>query len=57
MDNNQPSVTRRVLAIMFGVCGAGTATYLAVQGSDIAFTALVTAVSMILGFYFGVKSN
>ena len=49
------SITRRVLAIMFGVCGAGSLTYLTVNGNAEAQTALVAIVSLITGFYFGVQ--
>jgi len=54
---DQPSLTRRVLAIMFGVCGAGVMTYLAIQGSGEAFTALVAVVATVTGFYFGTKTS
>jgi len=54
---DKPSLTRRILAIMFGVCGAGVMGWLALQGSELAFGALVTQVAMILGFYFGVKTS
>lgn len=51
------SITRRIIAIMFAICGAGVTSYLAIQGSEQAFTALIASVSMILGYYFGVKST
>uniref|UniRef100_A0A6M3K4P2 Holin n=1 Tax=viral metagenome TaxID=1070528 RepID=A0A6M3K4P2_9ZZZZ len=51
------SVTRRILAIIFGVCGAGVMTYLAIQGSSEAFTALVAVVGTVSGFYFGVQNK
>jgi uncharacterized membrane protein YfcA len=51
------SVTRRILAILFGVCGAGVMSYLALYGVDEAFTALVATVGSVIGFYFGTKSQ
>jgi len=54
---NQPSLTRRILAITFGVCGAGTMTYLALHGVPEAFAALIATVSTVVGFYFGTKTT
>jgi len=54
---DHPSLTRRILAIMFGVCGAGVMTWLAIQGSSEAFTALVAVVGTVTGFYFGTKAS
>ena len=51
------SVTRRIIAILFSVCGAGVMTYLALNGSPEAFTALVATVGVVVGYYFGVKST
>jgi hypothetical protein len=51
------SITRRIIAIAFSACGAGVWTYLAVTGSDTAIASLGTAVSLILGYYFGNASK
>ena len=50
------SMTRRVLAILFGACGAGVLTYLSLMGSPEALGALVATVGIVMGFYFGVKT-
>jgi len=55
--NDNVSLTRRILAIMFGVCGAGAMTYLAVTGNENAFTALIATVATVTGFYFGTKTS
>jgi len=57
MDTNYQSLTRRIIAIVFSVCGAGTLTYLALTGGDTALTALIAIVGSVTGFYFGAKSN
>lgn len=51
------SLTRRILAIMFGVCGAGVMTWLSINGNEGALTALIATVGTVTGFYFGVKEN
>lgn len=51
------SLTRRILAIMFGICGAGAMTFLALNGNSEAFVALVAVVGTITGFYFGTKQS
>lgn len=51
------SVTRRIIAIMFATCGAGTLTYLAITGLESALTSLISMVGIVMGFYFGVKSS
>ena len=56
-DNNFQSLTRRIIAITFSICGAGTLTYLALMGSGEALTALIAVVGTISGFYFGAKSS
>jgi len=50
------SITRRVLAIMGGVCYFGTITYLSFLGISEALSALIASGSLILGFYFGTKA-
>jgi hypothetical protein len=49
------SLTRRIIAIMFSACGAGTLTYLATTSGDA--TALIGVVGIIIGFYFGVAQT
>jgi len=51
------SITRRIIAIIFCVCGAGVMSYLAFKGVVEAFTALNTIVSLIVGFYFGTQAT
>lgn len=51
------SVTRRLIALLFAVCGAGVFTYLALQGVSEAFVALNTAVGLVLGYYLGVQAS
>jgi len=51
------SLTRRILAILFGVCGAGVLTYLSIMGSQEALVALISTVSLIIGFYFGTQQT
>ena len=51
------SRTRRILAIMVGVCGVGTMTWLAIGGNQQAFTTLGIITSMVLAFYFGTKAT
>ena len=51
------SITRRIIALIFAICGAGVLTYLAVvEGNGDALTALIGFVGMVIGFYFGAKS-
>uniref|UniRef100_A0A6M3KWV4 Uncharacterized protein n=1 Tax=viral metagenome TaxID=1070528 RepID=A0A6M3KWV4_9ZZZZ len=57
MNGDYQSITRRIIAIAFSLCGAGVLTILAIQGSEPALTALIAIVSAISGFYFGAKSN
>ena len=49
------SLTRRIIAITFSICGAGVMTYLSLQGSAEAFIALVAVVGTITGFYYGTQ--
>jgi len=51
------SVTRRILAILGGVCYFGTVTYLSFLGVGEALAALIASGSLILGFYFGTKAS
>lgn len=57
MSENYQSLTRRIIAIVFCVCGAGTLTYLALTGVESALTALIAIVGSVTGFYFGAKSS
>ena len=57
MDNNFQSVTRRILAIVFCISGAGSLTYLTIGGNETALTALIALVGSVIGFYFGAKST
>ena len=50
------SVTRRIIAIMFALCGAGVMSFLALHGSVEAFTALNSIVALVIGYYFGVQA-
>lgn len=56
MNENYQSLTRRIIAITFGICGAGVLSYLALNGVESALTALIAIVGTITGFYFGAKS-
>lgn len=56
MNENFQSVTRRIIAIVFSLCGAGVLSYLAVTGGEEALTALIAVVGTVTGFYFGAKS-
>ena len=47
--------TRRIIALVFSVTGAGVMGYLALSGNDAAFSALVATVGVITGFYFGIR--
>jgi len=52
------SLTRRIIALIFSVCGAGVLSYLIIaEGSEPALTALIAIVSSVISFYFGVKSQ
>ena len=51
------SVTRRIIALIFSVCGAVTLTYLAITGNNEAMVALIAIVGTITGFYFGTKAE
>jgi len=57
MNDNYQSLTRRIIAIVFSICGAGTLTLLALTGHDMALTALIAIVGAVTGFYFGAKSG
>ena len=49
--------TRRILAFVFGGCGAGVLTYLSLQGNEAALGALIAVVSALSGFYFGARTG
>jgi len=52
------SITRRIIALIFAVVGAGVLAYLAVlEKNEIALTALITIVTAVVSFYFGTKSQ
>ena len=51
------SITRRIIAILFSVCGAGVMTYLSIMGSSEALVALIATVGTVSGFYFGTQSS
>ena len=51
------SITRRILAIIFGATGALVLGYLALMGDKEALIALISLVGMVLGFYFGVANK
>ncbi len=53
---NNKSITRRIIAVVFALCGAGVMSYLSLKGDVSAFTALNTIVSLIVGFYFGTQA-
>jgi len=57
MSENYQSVTRRVIAILFCLSGAGVLTYLSLIGNEPALAALISIVALITGFYFGTKSS
>ncbi len=50
-------LTRRLIAILFSLCGAGVLTYLSLMGNPEALLALVATVGVIIGFYFGTQQN
>jgi hypothetical protein len=45
------------MALAFSACGAGVMTYKSIIGNGDAMTALIGMVGIVLGFYFGVKSQ
>jgi len=55
--NKNKSTTRRVLALIFAGVGAGVLCKLAIGGNSEALIALISIVSLIMGFYFGAKAN
>jgi len=55
-ENGNKSVTRRIIAILFGVCGIGVLSYLSFTGNEAALGALIATVSSVTAFYFGAKS-
>ena len=55
-ENGNKSLTRRILAIMFGLAGVGILSYMSLQGSEMALGALVATVASVTSFYFGAKS-
>jgi hypothetical protein len=50
-------MTRRIIAVLFAICGAGVMSFLSIKGEEVAFTALISVVSIIIGFYFGTQAN
>ena len=52
------SITRRVLAIFTTVVGIGVLAYLSIaEKNEIALGALISGVSTITGYYFGVSNK
>lgn len=51
------SLTRRIIAVAFCLTGAGTLTYLSISGDREALIALIAAMNIVVGFYFGVKAT
>ena len=52
------SVTRRILACMWGIGGLGILGYLALMGNEMALGAVIVQTAAIIAFYFGVtKTN
>uniref|UniRef100_A0A6M3J4E5 Uncharacterized protein n=1 Tax=viral metagenome TaxID=1070528 RepID=A0A6M3J4E5_9ZZZZ len=51
------SITRRILAIFIIVTSMSALVYLTLLGDAEARTALITTLSLVTGFYFGVKMS
>ena len=52
------SLTRRILACIWGIGGLAVLGYLAFMGNEMALGAVIVQVSSIIAFYFGaVKDN
>ena len=55
MDSNFQYWTRRIIAWALTLCASGVLSYLAINGSEDAMTALVALTGTVIGFYFGTR--
>ena len=55
---NKPSLTRRILAVMWGTVGIAVLAYMSVVLlSEVALGALIATVVSVTAFYFGTKTS